>query len=325
MFFGPNKAVIDSRSDIIKHKLLKAQFNIIKFTYDGIKNDLTPFWETIFSPSLFGNKKLIQLDLEAQTIKPNFIELLSKIPSDNVIIIKAGDLSPSHALRKYFEARENVVSIGCYEVDEIELRKLAHTLLEEKKIKTTPDIIRVLATRYDNSLLLKNDIELLDLWLGETRELSILDLDRIFIGLEEFEFIDLAYKVTMNDKKQTIKIYRDLIFKGVQLVSILRALLNFYHRVYSYLVLQENVGTEIALTKIYPPVYFKEKSDFLKICSLTSKSNILSIIEAINNIEQIVKKGDGPAKLCFENFLLHLNETNYIYKHIRYCMLAFND
>ena len=325
LLFGPSRAVIDSRLDCIKQKLLGIGFALLRFSYDEIKGDLTCLWEEVASPSLFKTKNLIQLDIDTLVVKAGIFELIEKIAGDSLLIVRAGDLPPNNELRKYFESGADITSIGCYKTETSELKKITSELFAQKKIKASLEMINIITGKYDNLLMLQSDIELLDIWLGEERDLKLTDIDQIFSSNEDFEFMDLAYGVALNNKKRTITIFNEMLYKGIQLISIIRALLNFYHRMYSYLILQDTHGAEAALTKIYPAVFFKEKPDFLKVCAATNKSNIIKIIEALDNMERIIKRADSSPRLCFENFLLHLGETNFIYRHINDCMLAFDD
>jgi DNA polymerase III delta subunit len=324
LLFGPNRSVADSRCDRMKIKLVAQGYDFIKISFDQIKSDLTMLWQELTSQDLFNKKKLILLDVDTSTIKNNLLEIFDKISSENVLIIKAGDLPPANNLRKHFENKENLISIGCYQVEQPELRKFIFDVLKAKQIKTTVDLVSMLAAKYDNPMLLANDLEVLDLWLGERRELLPSDIDKVS-GIEEFEYIDFAYALALNDKKRMLNIFYEMQFKGLQMISIIRALLNFYNRIYSYQVLQVEYGEQQALSKIYPSVYFKEKPSFLRASTSLKKEDLLGIISSLVSIEQIIKGGDSASKLCFENFLIHLNETRNISRHISDCLLAFSD
>ena len=317
MLFGPNQKLLDSYADDIKENLRKQDYEISFIDYDGLKNNLAPLWEIIAVPSLFHIKKLVVIDVEKATIKNELFELLAIENKQAAILIRAGDLPASHSLRKNFEASSDMVSIGCYEVDQLHLRTVAVQDLSIRQIKATPEVIRSLVQNYQNPGVLKKDLEILDLWLGDRRELQLEDLSVLTFDQSDYKYLDLAFSLVLNKKEEVIKILKALEFQGIAHISIIRAMMNFFYRLYTYQALLPEMSSDIALSKVSPPVFFKEKPDFLRSSSLLPTKEVLKIIEALNDLEQILKTSDIAAKECLENFFLQLNENKEIYEQLK--------
>jgi len=317
LLFGPNQKLIDSYSDDIKEDLRQQGYEISIIDYSELKTSLAPLWEMICVPSLFSVKKLLILDIDKASVKNDLLDILTIENKQAEILIRAGDLPAGHILRKTFEASSSMISIGCYEVDAIQIRAVAIQELSSRGIKATTELIRSLAQNYQNPGVLKRDLEILDLWLGDRRELQASDIAMLTEDLSDYKYLDLAYCLVLNKKAEVIKIFRALEFQGIAYISIIRAMMNFFYRLYSYQALLPEMDSEVALNKVSPPVFFKEKPNFLRASSLLPNKEVLRIIEALNDLEQILKTSDIAAGICLENFFLQLNENKEIYEQLK--------
>ncbi len=317
MLFGPNQKLIDGYADDLKKDLRNQHYEVSLVTYDEVKKDLAPLWEKITVPDLFNSKKLLVIDVDKATVNEDFLALLKASNKLALILIRAGDLPPSHQLRKSFEASEELTSIGCYDLDPSQLRTVAAQELLAKGIKASPELIRSLSVDYHDPGLLRKDIEILDLWLGERRELKAEDILMLSPELGDYKYLDLAYSLVFNKKSEVIKIFKEMEYQGIAHISIIRAMMNFFYRLYSYLALAKDHGAEPALLKIFPPVFFKEKPDFIRAAALFSADEIMEILNALNNIERILKQSDMAASTFLENFFLQLNENKNIYSQLK--------
>lgn len=317
MFFGPNQKLIDSYVDDIKTDLRSQNYDISLFAYDEVKKDLAALWEKITIPDLFNSKKLVIIDLDKEAVSEDFLTLLALENKLALILIRAGDLPPSHRLRKVCETNDILTSVGCYDIEASQLRVIAAEELKAREIIASSEMLRSLAQNYQDPGLLKRDLEILDLWLGSRRELALEDILMLSPELGGYKYLDLAYSLVFNKKKEIITIFKEMEYQGVAHISILRAMMNFFYRLYHYHSLAKEHGADGALLKVFPPVFFKEKPDFVRASSLLSSKEIMEILTALNDIEQLLKQSDVAAGSLLENFFLQLNENKDIYEQLK--------
>ncbi len=317
MLFGPNQKLVEHYANDAKAHAASLGYQIAFTSYDEIKKNITSFIEQISIEDLFCSKKIIILDLEKANVTQAFIDVLSAGNHHVAILIRAADLPAGHSLRRAFETSETMASIGCYDIEQNYLRDLITEELRSRKINATHDIIRMLGQNYHDPGLLKQDIEILDMWLGARRDLVIADILMLRPELGNYEYLDLAYSLVFNQKNSVLKIFREMLYQGVSNISILRAMMNFFYRLYNYHVLVEDFGPDIALSKLYPQVFFKEKPDFLKAAALTSAAHIIEVLEGLINIENTLKETDIAANAVIEHFFLHLNENQEIFNALK--------
>lgn len=317
MFFGPNQKLIDSYVDNIKGDLRNQSYEISILTYEEVKKNPASVWEKITVLDLFNHKRLLIIDMDKGAVSEDFLDLLAADNKLALILIRAGDLPPAHKLRKSFEVSESLTSIGCYDIDLGQLRIIAAQELLTWQIKASPELIRNLSENYYDPGLLKKDIEILDLWLGERRELNAEDILMLSPEVSDYKYLDLAYSLVFNKKKEVTNILNEMEYQGVAHISIIRAMMNFFYRLYSYLELVKDYGAEPALLKVSPPVFFKEKPDFLRACTLFTVTEIIELLNGLNNLERLLKQSDVGAGALIENFFLQLNENKDIYSQLR--------
>jgi DNA polymerase-3 subunit delta len=314
LFFGPDNGVVHYRFSILKDLAIKNSFEQINFSYSEIKDNLSIIADEANSNSLFSTKRIIFITLDASVIKKELSAIITSNKGSLIVLI-AGDLSTKSDLRKIFEAGESIFSYGCYSMTAYDREKFAMNYVQSKSLALPAAWVKKTALMVQDVAMLTGELEKLAIYrlgcsAGDDRDNL---LDDLVCSFSEYSFLDFAYAYALGDKKKMLIEYYKASFSGVQVISLIRVLVNFHVRLFLYKLSKDVYGAEAAMMKISPPVFFKEKPDFQKVDSIKNLEALVDKIDNLNKIELVMKSGLMDGDSLFINFLLHDDETSNIY------------
>lgn len=119
------------------------------------------------TPSLFGGDKIIHVKHATNKLAATVTELLNDgLPL--LIVVEAGDLKPSDALRKLAEARKDARALPCYADNGQAVDMLIRQTFGQHNIKTEPDLIPMLRDMLGNDRqVTRRELEKLVLFAGD--------------------------------------------------------------------------------------------------------------------------------------------------------------
>ena len=145
LFYGVNSGLKD---EIIK-KNFENNFkkNINRYDENEILNNKEYFYNTIFSKSLFEEKKLIIISRASDKIKDIINEIIEKKIDDITIILNSSNLDKRSKFRSLFEKSKATICIPFYEDNSQTLSTITSSFFKEKKIPISQETINLLIER----------------------------------------------------------------------------------------------------------------------------------------------------------------------------------
>jgi DNA polymerase III subunit delta len=140
LLYGPDEGLVSERAEAIARSATNNDLsNIIRFNGDEIAADPLRLADEANAISMFGGMRAIRLKAGSKTLVPSLDILLAKPPQDARIIIEAGDIKPTHALRSLLEKSAHAAVLPCYGEDSRDIGKLLETMLSENNLSISAD------------------------------------------------------------------------------------------------------------------------------------------------------------------------------------------
>ena len=130
LFYGKNEGF---KNQEIKN-LSKNFLNISNYEQKEIIENSTEFLESIFTNSLFDEKRFIIINRANDKIFKLVEEISLRDTADNIILINSDNLDKKSKLRNFFEKDKNAVCTAFYPDNNQTLLKIATSYLNENKI-----------------------------------------------------------------------------------------------------------------------------------------------------------------------------------------------
>ena len=132
LLYGPDEGLVRERAVTLARTVLpdlKDPFRLIDLADEDLKNDPARVADEFGSISMLGGRRVIRIRTNSEKTARILTEFIESVDKDNLhgdalVILQAGDLKPSSALRKRAESAKRAVAIPCYVDDQRRLRQI---------------------------------------------------------------------------------------------------------------------------------------------------------------------------------------------------------
>ena len=149
------------------------------------------------------------------------------------LIVTAGELRKTSALRKLFEAEKNMAAIACYQDDS---RKVTQVMAEEfrnRGITAEQGVLQMLSETLGNDRAITlQEIEKIDLYLGEDRKLT-LQTAHMLCGDNRDHQLDELFNAICSGKGNLEDTLSRCFLEGLQPIGIYRMLSSHFQKIMS--------------------------------------------------------------------------------------------
>ncbi len=311
LIYGENIGLKDS----LKKKIIELHRNseIINLYQEDLSKNKNILINEIVNDSLFVKSKLIIINQTNEKII-NDIEDFIDSQKDLKIVLVADMLDKRSKLRSLFEKDKRLVSIPCYNDNEITLRKLIQNELRDFKN------------------LNSNTINMIITYSNENRKAIMNNLDKIKIFFDKKNILDEDLEILLNtDKNIQFENIRDATLDGNK-EKLNNLLGNFSFTIedtYLYLNLinyrlqklleihklkskEEQIGD--TLNRLRPPIFWKDKPTYLKLIKKWDKSRVLDAIYYLAKVDNKIKNNSNIDRLTMvKNSITNICSNSWTY------------
>ena len=153
--------------------------SVVRYSSDEVAGNPGLLSDEINAASLFGGEPVITLRIAdgRHNVMAGLAPLLGSPPKAGWLIVEAGDLPTSSAVRKAFQANAHAAALPCYESDARDLAAMAHDMFTDARCAIESDAMDLLiATIGNDRLISRSEIEKLILFVGEGGSAGIDDI-----------------------------------------------------------------------------------------------------------------------------------------------------
>ncbi len=311
LVFGPELSAVNYRFDAIAKKIspdLSDPFLVANLSKERLAEEAGLLADEFFSYPMLGGRKLI-LVKDCESASAAALKLLFQDPdfsqkSDNFILVQAGDLDKSSALRKVAESNPYFATIACYEDNESVIKKFIASELVGRGVKFNHQVVDLLSKKFGkNRQIILLEMEKILAFLGEDKNLSHdlveeLSSSESEISVNEFVMSFAARKFDVA-LLQSEKLFRD----GVESITLIRFLANYLQKLYFAKASIESNSADFDSAVKAQQLFFKTEIEFRKHLKDLPMSFLVKKLHALERLEIEIKSGIIAPKLSVTNLL----------------------
>ena len=315
LIYGPNIGKVD---DLLQKiiQILKTnwdkQLSLIHFNSE-IENKNKDFIdEQLNSEDLFGNKKAIICSFETIGVlskKLNFNKL--KESKFVKLIIRTGEIEKKNTARQLFEKSEHSLCIPCYEDNEVEKKAIFFDMLNKASISIPDEMSSSLDFKEfkERNILRQNAEKIICYILGGKKKLEE-NFKYILNEFSAFSMDELIYSVFSGNINSFEKSYQSVCNQGKNQITILNAFSRHAQKLKLYLsYYNKNKNVELSLRKLYPPIFFKQKDEFIYHTKIWEIKDLEVISNNLFDAEIQIKSGSFRHSLIDKKIFLNIVMT----------------
>ena len=285
LFYGENLGLKLDLKKKIKETFVDHE--ILNLNQEDLLNKSNSFYNEINSNSLFQKEKLIFIDQSTDKI----FEILEDIVEKNIdykVFVFSDILEKKSKLRNYFEKSKVCAAVPCYEDNDISIKKIITNKLKGYKGLTPRNLNLILENSGLNRIKLNNEIEKILTFFTN----KVID-DEILATLldarinDDFNILrDEAFK---GNKSKTNKLLTDTILEPEKYIFYLNIINNRLNKLYEITEGDKNMNIEQQINQLKPPIFWKDKPNFVSQAQKWTKTKIKTIFDNTYNLELKIK------------------------------------
>lgn len=292
LFYGPDHGLIEySIAEISKLVGLSRQNLSFNDTNSSEINS------ALNNKSLFAEKELITVKNMPSNPDAKTKELFGS-QHHNMLIVAAGELTPSSPIRKLFEKEQNLAAIPCYNDDETSIEQIIRQKLAEENKRIDPDAIRYLKSQlHGDRFIIINELEKLFCYSMGKNEITLEDVESVISNPSSAAPDRLCLYFMLGSSKNFFKELDQAIANNISSIWVIRAIIRYYINAYSALSnIKEGMDAEKAISGVPNQIFFKYKPAFKKAIGTLDIDKIILALENLYQAEKEVKMGTQEYK-----------------------------
>jgi len=306
LLYGENIGLKKDIRSKIKIDLNKKEqdIEILSFYENEIIDNEDDFYNSIYSGSLFSNKKMITINNGSDKILKLIEDIYIKYPENLILIIFSEILERKSKLRIFFEKSSTALCVPCYADNNKSLETILTSELRKNNITISRESINLLIDKSNNDRNnLRNEIEKIKAYSLNKKNLSVEEIKSIANFSGEYKSDSLINECLNGDINQYKKIVSELYVNTVNYVFFLRILYNKIQKLLSIKKLENSTkDIDVLISSFKPAIFWKEKPIIKKQLSIWNQEDLKEITNKINEIELSCKKNPLLSKVIFFNF-----------------------
>ena len=317
LIYGENNGLKKDIAAIIKNYFKKENSNIeLLNTYENdILENTENFYNSIYSGSLFSDKKIITINTGTDKLTKIIENILEKKNKSVLLIIFATVLEKKSKLRNLFEKQNSTICIPCYLDNMRDLENIAKNELKKNNITLPREAINFLVEKSNQDRdNIKNEIEKIKSYAYTKKELELWEIKSIINFSGEYKSDNLINECLSGNTPQFKKILSELYLNTVNQIFLLRILSSKTQRLLKMKELEKNYkSVDELINNSKPIIFWQEKPIIKKQLSIWNLNDLKKIIYEINNIEILCKKKPQLSRMAAFDFFsrICIKANNY--------------
>lgn len=170
LYFGSNAGLVRERADKTARAIvpdLTDAFRVADLGADVLKKDPARLADEAAAISMFGGRRVVRVRDAVDGLAEIFESFIADHKGDALVVVEAGELNKTSALRKIFEGAKTAAAVECYDDRPEDAARLIKETLAEVGWKVEPEALAYLSEALSlDRRLLRSEIEKLTLYLG---------------------------------------------------------------------------------------------------------------------------------------------------------------
>lgn len=216
---------------------------------------------------MFGDRKLVLVTGTGGKVNEALKIFLANPPPQSLVIVEAGNLLPSAAVRKLAEGHDQAMALPFYMLDARDITPMARQFLQGEHYNIEAAALDILVARLTTDRgVMQRDLEKLVLYKGlrqpsdEKGMISLEDIDAVLGNATQANLSQLVDCVAGGQVKNADHVLDLLVSSGTPAEAALPAVRTHFQTLHLVLGLMENgTSQNAAMSSFRPPLHFKRK------------------------------------------------------------------
>ncbi len=289
LFYGENLGMMDDFKDEIIKK--NKSSSLIRKNQDEILNNSDFFFNELLNNSLFEEKKIFFISQADDKVLDLLQKIREKIDA-NKIFLFSGILNKTSKLRTYFEKSKEYSVIPCYQDDESTIKKIIVSRLSNYRGLDRDCVNAIRESSNNDRIKLNNELNKIETCFVN-KKIEFSSLLKLLNSNVNENLNELTNAALSGNREKTNKLLSETIIQDDKSLFFLNIINHRLNRLLDLINLGIKSNIDQALNSIKPPIFWKDKSNFIEQSKKLNKNKINKILKETYNLEIRIKSNSS--------------------------------
>ena len=305
LFYGVNEGL--KKEEISKLTYKEKRESISKYDEKELIENSENFLNSIFSKSLFEDRKIIIINQASDKLHNLIKEIIEKDISDISIILNANNLEKKSKLRTFFEKNKETICVAFYADTTSALLVYAQNFLLQNNIKLSQENLNLIINKCNGDRgILKNELEKIRSYLLGGKNITHKEIIKLINLIEDYSVAELVDNCLAKNLKKTLTILNENNLSKEDSIVIVKTFL-FKLKKLLKLVKEYSLNKNISETK--PPIFWKDKEIIRQQIIQWDPKQLNEAIIDLAELELQIKKNYESAIFTISNFIINSSKS----------------
>lgn len=311
LLYGPDQGLVMERRRVVLAQWVDDPSDAMAVTQlaaDTVRQDPARLADETLAFSMLSGRRAVRLTDAGDAVTAAIKPVLDLDRLEAPLLVEARDLPASSSLRKLFEKPANAAAIPCYRAEGRDLETLVRAKLEGFGLRCDPEALDHLVAHVGSDrAVLSRELEKLDLYLGERRDVALADAVACVGDSSALDVDALVEATATGAAARAAELLERLLAARETPVGIIRRLAGHHRRLWA-LAIEVEAGQPIdaVLENARPRIFFRAKPGFKRALERRSARRWRDAVAVLVAAERQCKTSGLPAELLCRRVVLRL-------------------
>jgi DNA polymerase-3 subunit delta len=311
LVFGPDAGLVQERAEKLARQVvpdLTDPFNVADFNETVLLADPARLADEAAAISMMGGRRVVRIRGASNAAAGIFETFLSDVKGDALVVVEAGDLARTAALRKLFEGDGRVAAIACYPDSARDLADVVRDGLRAEGLAITPDALDDAVSRLGSDRgVTRRELEKLALYARGQDKVTIDDVRAVMGDEAEARSEAACDAAGAGDFARLDRELERLWTADVAPAQIIRGAMGHFQKL---LLVRESTQrgepVDVALKKLRPPLHFSRAASFKAQAQRWNSDRLGEALDMLLDAEAMTRTTGVPAEAVTGRTLMNI-------------------
>lgn len=311
LVFGPDSGLARERAETLLKTVvddLSDPFRVSDLDESALSDDPARLADEAAAISMLGGRRVVRVRGATNALAGLFEAFLVDPKGDALVVVEAGDLAASAALRKVFEEADNAVAIPCYPDSDKSLPEVVRDGLRAEGLAISGEALADAVSRLGADRgVTRKELEKLALYCRGQKDVSLDDVRAILGDEADVRAEEACDAAGLGDLKRLDLALERLWASDVSPVQLVRQAMGHFQRL--LLVATEAARGEnidFAMKKLRPPLHFSRTDAFKVQLRKWSEPRLGDALDLLLEAEALCKTTAVPGEAVLGRALFNV-------------------
>jgi DNA polymerase-3 subunit delta len=311
LVFGPDAGLVQERAERLAKTVvadLTDPFNVADLSESGLLADKARLFDEAAAISMMGGRRLVRVRGATNALAELFEFFLEDHAGDALVVVEAGDLAKSGALRKIFEGDKNAAAIACYPDSAQNLPEVVQAALKAGGYSIAPDALQEAAARLGNDRgITRRELEKLMLYAGDKKQIALDDVRAVMGDEVEARTDAVSDAAAGGDLAGLDRELERLWVSDVNPAQVIRGAMGHFQKL---LLAREATmrgePIDTAMKRLRPPLHFSRATAFKAQAQRWNRDRLGDALDMLLEAEALTRTTGAPAEAATGRALMNI-------------------